>query len=245
MICKHIDECSFFTGYLIDKPQKAQEVMDHYCKNDFESCARNRLAKVIGIENVPETLFPDMKGVADQLIGIADKERRLRTAESNSLISAIEAEDIFDFALDLISDSSQLVMNQSYKVKDQKLRRFSMWLNDELQNYYAKIIQLKIKQTGVRSRKRGKNPLTMFLENLRRNKLNHEVLLKKAETREDVCAIHFSSMATRIALFNGLKGKTLPRDVLTAINTVLEVEEKQFKLGSAAISKRYDYNISK
>lgn len=181
-----------------------------------------------------------MNDVADQIIINADKARNAQTAHSVTLINNIQPEDIFDFALDLIAESSEIVAQRSYKVKDQHLRKFNMWLNGELQNYYAKIIQVKIKHTGIRGRKRGKNPLTLFLENIRRGKIHHEPLVNAINSAEEICQVHFSSMSTRIALFHGLKSKPLKNEIVSAIDSLLTIEEKQLALGYEHLVERFN-----
>ncbi len=240
MICKHIESCSIFEHYFADKPQKTQEIMDKYCKKNFESCARYRLACVIGLEAVPIKLFPDMKNVADQLITTSDKKRKNISLKSQTLLNGLQPEDIFDFALDLLTESSESVVNSSYRGRDQGLRRFAVWFKSDLQNYYAKIIQIKIRFTGVRSRKRGKNPLTFFLENLRRQRNHNENSSPMPNAPEDICQNHFSSLKTRIALFKGLKTKPLPPAVVEAIEIILKVEEERLALGIDGLVKKFN-----
>ena len=119
--------------------------------------------------------------IANQLIVNAEKQRKTNNTHSQTLINNIQPQDIFDFALDLLSESTENVMAHSYRASEQIMRKFSLWFKTDLQNYYAKIIQIKIKHTGVRSRKRGKNPLTFFLENLRRGKNRSESLRPKPQ----------------------------------------------------------------
>ncbi len=244
MICKHIESCSIFDHYFADKPQKTQEIMDKYCKKHFESCARYRLACVIGLDGVPIKLFPDMKNVADQLITTSDKKQKNLSLKSQTLLNGLQPEDIFDFALDLLTESSESIVNNSYRGKDQGLRRFTVWFKTDLQNYYAKIIQIKIQFTGIRSRKRGKNPLTFFLENLRRKHNHNDSIEPLPNTPEEICQNHFSSLKTRIALFKGLKTKPLPPAVVEAIEKVLKIEEDRLTLGVDGLVKRFNNSNS-
>ncbi len=239
MVCKNLDECPVF-NFLQDNPQKMHEVMEQYCKNDFESCARYKLAKVVGTNSVPLKLFPDMMSVADQIIRNTDKKRKSQSSKSVAIFKSLQPQDIFDFALDLLTESTEIVLSHSYRVRDQSLRKFSAWLNTELQNYYARIIHIKIKFTGVRSRKRGKNPLTFFLENIRRGKSNKDTTFDRPTKLEEICEPHFASMTTRIALFKGLKSKPLNPEIVEAIDAVLELEERQLDLGAEYLIKRFN-----
>ena len=239
MICKYIETCAIFKHYFSDKPQKCQEIMDKYCKVAYESCARYRLACVIGEKAVPIKLFPDMLSIADQLIANADKKRKSAHNRSQNLINSIMPEDIFDFALDLLAESTEKIINKQYHGRDQDLRRFHQWFKMDLQNYYAKIIQIKIKHTGIRSRKRGKNPLTIFLENFRRTKSLADNHTSEISGAEDLCEFHLSSLKIRIALFRGLKSKPLPHRIITAINALMEIEEARLQVGVAGIIKKY------
>ena len=240
MFCKFIDSCAIFKHYLADKPLQAQKVMDKYCKKDYESCARYRLSKIINEDAVPLKLFPDMIEVANQLIVNAEKQRKTNNTHSQTLINNIQPQDIFDFALDLLSESTENVMAHSYRASEQIMRKFSLWFKTDLQNYYAKIIQIKIKHTGVRSRKRGKNPLTFFLENLRRGKNRSESLRPKPEKPDEICAFHFESLKVRIALFKGLQTKPLHPDIIDAIDSLLKIEEARFNLGPEGIVKKFN-----
>lgn len=243
MICKYIETCAIFSHYLADKPQQAQIIMDKYCKNAYESCARYQLASVIGEDAVPLKLFPDMLQVSNQIIKNYDSKRKSVTSKSQTLIKNIQPEDIFDFALDLLSESSDNALNHSYKGRDSNLRKFSLWFKTDLQNYYARIIQIKIKHTGVRSRKRGKNPLTFFLENLRRSKGVHDSSVGNPEKPEDICEVHFASIKIRIALFRGLRTKPLHTDIIAAIESLLKIEEERLNIGVEGIIKRFN-NLS-
>ncbi len=239
MFCKFIDSCAIFKHYLADKPQQAQQVMDKYCKKDYESCARYRLSKIISEDAVPLKLFPDMINIANQLINNAEKQRKSDITHSQVLINNIQPQDIFDFALDLLSESTDNVMAHSYRAGEQTMRKFSLWFKTDLQNYYARIIQIKIKHTGIRSRKRGKNPLTFFLENLRRGRPHSESLRPRPQKPEDVCAFHFESLKIRIALFKGLQSKPLHPDIIDAIESLLSVEEERFNLGAEGLVKKF------
>ena len=239
MICKYIETCAIFKHYFSDKPQKCQEIMDRYCKKEYKSCARYRLGCVIGEQAVPIKLFPDMLDIANQLITNADKKRKSANNRSHTLIKSIMPEDIFDFALDLLAESTDRIVGTHYRGRDQNFRRFSQWFKMELQNYYAKIIQIKIKYTGIRSRKRGKNPLTIFLENFRRTKSFSDNNSSEILDIEKLCEQHLASLKIRVALFHGLKSKPLPPNIMTAIDSLLELEEARLQAGVSGIIAKY------
>ena len=100
-----------------------------------------------------------------------------------------------------------------------------------LQMHYANMLQLKLQTTGVRGRKRGKNPLMMFIENIRRNKDKNNYIYK-IKTEEDACELFFSAFKIRVALLKGLKTKKLVPEVLESIDNVLDIEDAKASMSS-------------
>ncbi|MDH4139767.1 MAG: hypothetical protein OEV43_04275 [Coriobacteriia bacterium] len=58
--CGMRESCrSFFAEGLQNMPRVARLYRERYCLGDFESCARHRLSKELGREQVPRTLYPN------------------------------------------------------------------------------------------------------------------------------------------------------------------------------------------
>jgi hypothetical protein len=60
--CPLIEKCIFFNDKMANMPGTASSFKRKYCKNDFEGCARHRVFKAVGRENVPADLFPNQTG---------------------------------------------------------------------------------------------------------------------------------------------------------------------------------------
>lgn len=58
-ICELSDTCIFFNDRMPDMPAVAGFLKDKYCRNGFEACARFRIYREFGRENVPAGLFPN------------------------------------------------------------------------------------------------------------------------------------------------------------------------------------------
>ena len=131
MICEHIEDCKFFSKHLKNNPQQVHDIMEKYCKNEPKRCARFLIWSVLGKNAVPEKLFPDMQHVAVQLIKQAEKARNKHSSKENNLLGNINPEDIFDFVLDLIAESTEQVAEVAYKIKDTGTRKFTLWMSNE------------------------------------------------------------------------------------------------------------------
>lgn len=238
MICDHIEECKFLNKILLNNPQQTHIVMEKFCKNEPKRCARYLIQKVLGEKSVPEKLFPDMQHVAVQIIKQAENLQNKKNVKSNPVIENIKAEDIFDFVLDLITESTDQVSEVAYKIKDPALRKFTLWINNELQIHYSNMLQLKLSCTGVRGRKRGKNPLMIFIENIRRGK-NRANYIYNIKNEDNVCELFFSSFKLRIALLKGLKTKKISKEIITSINKVLEMEMAKEGIDNRSLTTMY------
>ena len=56
--CEFFDLCMFFEDNYGDMPVTAIIYKSQYCDKDFENCARNMTAAILGPEQVPDDLFP-------------------------------------------------------------------------------------------------------------------------------------------------------------------------------------------
>lgn len=64
-ICELCDTCIFFNDKMPDMPDVAGYLKDKYCRRDFDACARFRIYKEFGRENVPDGLFPNEEGLVE------------------------------------------------------------------------------------------------------------------------------------------------------------------------------------
>jgi len=66
--CEFLKTCPFFNTRMAQMPMMAEIYKDKYCKGDFRSCARQIVAQQLGRENIPEDLYPNQLGRAQELI---------------------------------------------------------------------------------------------------------------------------------------------------------------------------------
>ena len=66
--CECLPKCIFFNDKMQDKPLTAEMMKNRLCKSDFEQCARFRVFKALGRENVPADLYPNQIERADKLL---------------------------------------------------------------------------------------------------------------------------------------------------------------------------------
>ena len=52
--CECLEGCIFFNDKMAEMPSMADLLKDRYCRGEYASCARYRVFKAIGRENVPE-----------------------------------------------------------------------------------------------------------------------------------------------------------------------------------------------
>ena len=74
-ICELSDTCIFFNDKMPDMPAVAGYLKDKYCREDIEACARFRIYKEFGRENVPAGLFPNEEDMVPEIA--ADLRRKL------------------------------------------------------------------------------------------------------------------------------------------------------------------------
>jgi hypothetical protein len=68
MACEYLETCPFFHDKLENMPVTAETYKKQYCRADFITCARYRIAKEKGPENVPDDLFPNQRSKADRIL---------------------------------------------------------------------------------------------------------------------------------------------------------------------------------
>ncbi len=66
--CILIETCIFFNEKMEKYPSTVDVMKIHYCKNNKSKCARYKVFKALGRENVPIGLFPDQIDVAKKII---------------------------------------------------------------------------------------------------------------------------------------------------------------------------------
>lgn len=66
--CELIATCVFFNDIMPDMPDMAELMKDKYCRDDNNRCARYRVFKALGREEVPSDLFPIDMQRADQIM---------------------------------------------------------------------------------------------------------------------------------------------------------------------------------
>jgi hypothetical protein len=66
--CELTEGCIFFNDKMAEMPSMANMYKQRYCKEDFDSCARFRVFRVVGRENVPKDLYPNDGEKVDAVI---------------------------------------------------------------------------------------------------------------------------------------------------------------------------------
>lgn len=61
--CRH-----FFNVVLAEMPYSVNTLKRNYCEDDFNSCARYQVKKVLGHDSVPLDLYPHHNDRADKII---------------------------------------------------------------------------------------------------------------------------------------------------------------------------------
>jgi hypothetical protein len=56
--CEYSSSCSFLNKSLDDLSPASEYLKEKYCNGQFDDCARFRLSKSVGIENVSDNLSP-------------------------------------------------------------------------------------------------------------------------------------------------------------------------------------------
>ena len=66
--CERTPGCPFFNNNLENMPDTADKMKDIYCHGNKNLCARYKASQVLGPENVPKHLFPNMMDTAEFII---------------------------------------------------------------------------------------------------------------------------------------------------------------------------------
>jgi hypothetical protein len=56
--CEYSTSCCFLNNVAVNLPTTCIYVREEYCEGNFRLCARFKAAKSVGIDNVPDNLFP-------------------------------------------------------------------------------------------------------------------------------------------------------------------------------------------
>ena len=59
MKCERIEKCVFFNGLMANMPSESDKIKKRYCADDSITCARALVADKLGVDAVPDDLFPD------------------------------------------------------------------------------------------------------------------------------------------------------------------------------------------
>ena len=59
MACSLAETCIFFNDRMANMPSMANMYKARYCQASYEGCARYRVFKAVGRENVPTDLYPN------------------------------------------------------------------------------------------------------------------------------------------------------------------------------------------
>lgn len=80
VVCELCDTCIFFNDKMPDMPDVAGYLKQKYCRKDFDKCARYRIYKEFGRENVPANLFPNeedlVSSIALELAHLKNKQEK-------------------------------------------------------------------------------------------------------------------------------------------------------------------------
>ena len=66
--CELLAGCIFYNAKISVVPITAKRMKREYCKGDNSTCARYRVFKALGRENVPENLFPNDTDLANKML---------------------------------------------------------------------------------------------------------------------------------------------------------------------------------
>lgn len=67
MKCEFLGCCRFFNDKMKNMPKSAEYIMNKVCLDNYESCARFKVFKELGADNIPLSLYPDDKEVQQVL----------------------------------------------------------------------------------------------------------------------------------------------------------------------------------
>jgi hypothetical protein len=68
--CELLQTCIFFNDKMANMPSTASLFKQDYCQNNFEACARYKVAKALGRLKVPADLFPNQQHRAQDIISL-------------------------------------------------------------------------------------------------------------------------------------------------------------------------------
>jgi len=66
--CECLAGCLFFNDKMSNMPVMADQLKKKYCEGDNSGCARFKVFKAMGRDNVPKDLFPNQTKQAEALI---------------------------------------------------------------------------------------------------------------------------------------------------------------------------------
>lgn len=66
--CEKLEKCVFFADKMENMPAMAEIMKQRYCLGSNESCARYKVAAVLGGERVPADLFPGDVAYAERVL---------------------------------------------------------------------------------------------------------------------------------------------------------------------------------
>ena len=66
--CPRNTICPFYQLTKADDPARAEQLRARYCLGNYSACARYAVAKALGQEQVPNTLFPHEHAEARRLL---------------------------------------------------------------------------------------------------------------------------------------------------------------------------------
>ena len=67
-MCEYSALCPVFNAALDDMPHTALRYREHYCMGAVNECARFKLARALGRNNVPATLLPNQDRTARTIL---------------------------------------------------------------------------------------------------------------------------------------------------------------------------------
>jgi hypothetical protein len=68
MICEFLDNCPFFNDRMDNMPTVSGVYKKIYCHGNNENCARYMIAKRLGVESIPSTVYPNNRDAAAKVI---------------------------------------------------------------------------------------------------------------------------------------------------------------------------------
>lgn len=66
--CPRVAICPFYKLHAATKPAMAEELRSRYCLSNYLACARYSVAKALGDDHVPDSLFPNQHAEARRML---------------------------------------------------------------------------------------------------------------------------------------------------------------------------------